>query len=163
MKQVNTGHLTGWFNPSLSQGDSKGLTHTVVDTVPSHKVDQRPEDALCETKGCTTVSVNKVCAAPCDALWITLWGTHLQGASQGEQGCEFLRRTLCGTLWGTHLQGASQGYLVIVITGFSESPCEMGDSQGAQYLLNHPVQPLPHPVNHPVPLIDPTNTTYYIY
>ena len=38
----------------------------------------------------------------------------------------------------------------------------MGDSQGEQYLLNHPVEPLPHPVNHPVPLIDPTNTTYYI-
>ena len=47
-----------------------------------------------------------------------------------------------------------------MITGFSESPCEMVDSQGAQYLLNHPVQPLPHPVNHPVPLIDPPNTTY---
>ena len=50
-----------------------------------------------------------------------------------------------------------------MITGFSESPCEMGDSQGAQYLLNHPVQPLLNPVNHPVPLIDPPNTTYYIY
>ena len=49
-----------------------------------------------------------------------------------------------------------------MITGFSESPCEMGDSQGAQYLLNHPVQPLPHPVNHPVPLIGPTNNTTYI-
>ena len=50
-----------------------------------------------------------------------------------------------------------------MITGFSESPCETGDSQGAQYLLNHPVQPLPHPVNHPVPHMDPTNNTYYMY
>ena len=72
MKQVNTGHLTGWFNPLPSQGDSKALIHTVMDTVPLHKVDQRSWNALCETKGCTTVRVNEVCAAPCDALWITL-------------------------------------------------------------------------------------------
>ena len=87
----------------------------------------------------------------------------LTGLIQGEQSYQLLTCTLCGALCSTHLQGASQGYLVPMITGFSESPCEMGDSQGAQYLLNHPVQPLPHPVNHPVPLIDPTNTTYYIY
>ena len=50
------------------QGDSKGLIHTVMDTVLLHKVDQRSWITLCETKGCTTVRVNEVCAAPCYTL-----------------------------------------------------------------------------------------------
>ena len=94
---------------SLAQGRSNILDHPVRDQRVYHSAGQW---SMCSA---LLHPVNN----PVNHL-LTEW-------IQGEQSYQLLTCTLWGALWGTHLQGASQGYLVSMNTRFSESPCEISE------------------------------------